>query len=624
MGARVSSQSGHRSEAASDDAAPASRAQSGDPTVGGVELFPFTTDHVKPPYDWVPPGPKWSRQHPPGAVPLRPSVVVVPQDGATALPREELVARIRGCIVGQAVGDAVGLATEFMLPDQVRRCYGDLRSYLHAQRFVDPHRARFPRGDWTDDTDQMLCILESLVQNGGEVVETDIAYRLVYWMHNGFPELKDVAGLGLGSLMARVLESSVFLDNPTEAARLVWAEMKQRMGRPPRSNGAVMRTAVLGVTCFHDTEAVARRAAQVCVLTHHDPLCVASCVAVCVAVALLLQGRTDTVAVAQDAVQRALTVLEDPADREELSRCLLARDLASLELASRSDMGYTLKTAGAGFWALRAQLPFADVILAIVREGGDADTNAAVAGALVGCALGVDALPQQWVSGMPHLAWLNDRVDRLLAVMGLVDRPDIAAAQVAAESTAQSDVSADATHVLDPAAAAAASGLRVTVRDPSPDELAAVRAAREPEPYGRPPEQLGGGADVAAVSRVESARATAAIVMADAAAVARSAVLPALREAGRDAVLGVAAAAAAAESAASAVEQLVSEVADAPPEVLVAAAAHEAAARAGEVPAEMLLRPSSNTETKESDMVDAVVVQHGGSTVVVPVGAGTP
>ena len=44
----------------------------------------------------------------------------------------------------------------------------------------DSHRARFPVGDWTDDSDQMICILGSLLQHGGELNVKDIAYRIAY------------------------------------------------------------------------------------------------------------------------------------------------------------------------------------------------------------------------------------------------------------------------------------------------------------------------------------------------------------------------------------------------------------------------------------------------------------
>jgi ADP-ribosylglycohydrolase len=79
-------------------------------------------------------------------------------------------------------------------------------------------------------------------------------------------------------------------------------------------------------------------------------------------------------------------------------------------------MGYTLKTLGAAFWALRQAPTFAEGLHAVIMEGGDADTNAAVAGALLGARFGYDAIPVGWIDGLVHRPMLADRTDRLIAL----------------------------------------------------------------------------------------------------------------------------------------------------------------------------------------------------------------
>ena len=67
--------------------------------------------------------------------------------------------RIKGCLYGQAIGDALGLGSEFMSKDEVRKNYPNgLKNY--DQIIQDAHRRRWAKGAWTDDTDMMLCILE--------------------------------------------------------------------------------------------------------------------------------------------------------------------------------------------------------------------------------------------------------------------------------------------------------------------------------------------------------------------------------------------------------------------------------------------------------------------------------
>lgn len=134
---------------------------------------------------------RFKREDPPKFLPVKESVMKIPQ-GASRLTTADLLDRIAGAIFGNCIGDAVGLATEFMNRKQAAAAYGvDIRDikvfsgfkrHLHMQYtdFVkDRHRARFPTGDWTDDSDQMLCIMESLLHHGGELHIHDIAYRIL-------------------------------------------------------------------------------------------------------------------------------------------------------------------------------------------------------------------------------------------------------------------------------------------------------------------------------------------------------------------------------------------------------------------------------------------------------------
>ena len=91
--------------------------------------------------------------------------------------------RFLGTIFGQAVGDALGLSTEFMSKQEVDRFYPNgIEDY--SQIVQDDHRRRWQRGDWTDDTDMMLCILDSFVACQ-KVDILDIARRFKEWMMNG-------------------------------------------------------------------------------------------------------------------------------------------------------------------------------------------------------------------------------------------------------------------------------------------------------------------------------------------------------------------------------------------------------------------------------------------------------
>jgi ADP-ribosylglycohydrolase len=64
-------------------------------------------------------------------------------------------------------------------------------------------------------------------------------------------------------------------------------------------------------------------------------------------------------------------------------------------------------------------MDFATGIQKILLQAGDADTNGAVAGAMMGCKLGYKGLPREWVEGLTHFEWLKGKADLLVRLMGL-------------------------------------------------------------------------------------------------------------------------------------------------------------------------------------------------------------
>lgn len=75
--------------------------------------------------------------------------------------QEEIHDKMMGCLYGQAIGDALGLGTEFMNKVEIERFYPNkLKKY--DQIVQDSHRRRWDIGAWTDDTEMMLCLLNAL------------------------------------------------------------------------------------------------------------------------------------------------------------------------------------------------------------------------------------------------------------------------------------------------------------------------------------------------------------------------------------------------------------------------------------------------------------------------------
>jgi ADP-ribosylglycohydrolase len=137
---------------------------------------------------------------------------------------------------------------------------------------------------------------------------------------------------------------------------------------------------------------------------------------------MMLQQNGTTAEILEKAHAIAKKELKEPDSRygyAELDKHLNVTKLTELELDKQSSIGYTYKCLGSAVWALKYGENFKDAICRIVREAGDADTNAAVAGALLGAKCGYDGLPQDWLEGLRHKKWLDEKVDRLLSLLDL-------------------------------------------------------------------------------------------------------------------------------------------------------------------------------------------------------------
>merc|ERR1719235_2979601 len=132
---------------------------------------------------------------PPTSEPLGPPAVVV--GNHTMLDKAELADRIKGLIWGAALGDAVGLATEFMKKQEAAQHYPDSSQLSPATRVEDRHRSRWDLGDWTDDTDQLVLLLDAVVAGNGVLDPQVFADSLKQWRQKGFPDLGDKTGLGV-------------------------------------------------------------------------------------------------------------------------------------------------------------------------------------------------------------------------------------------------------------------------------------------------------------------------------------------------------------------------------------------------------------------------------------------
>ncbi|KAJ7485914.1 ADP-ribosylglycohydrolase-domain-containing protein [Mycena latifolia] len=343
----------------------------------------------------------------------------------------KIVDKAEGALFGSALGDAIGIYTEFMTPAQAVEAYGSANpafSLVHPETKLhnDTHRCRFESRAWTDDTDHTILMVLSYLRLR-ELSPTDFAVRLHSWCTQGLRVL-DRLPMGLGKTVGGVVFSPEYTAHPAKTALEHW----ETHGRNVAPNGSLMRTTPIGVICICKTEAETFEAAvSMGAVTHADPRCALSVAIVSTLIRALCLGEITEVAQVREVIERGWDYMArrmpghmELLDRAEFNRHAYAETLDALVLCDRL-MGYVYKCLGAALWCLRQVLTrqetFRSAMTALVMCGGDADTNGAVAGALMGALYGYEYLPKEWRDGMRHAEWYRGKIRALCCVAGLSD-----------------------------------------------------------------------------------------------------------------------------------------------------------------------------------------------------------
>lgn len=304
---------------------------------------------------------------------------------------ETFVDKLKGTVYGQAIGDALGLGTEGMTDEDMAWKYPNGITH-YKEIFQDRHRKRWKIGDWTDDTDMMLCIANAVIQDKG-VNLASIAQNFKEWA-NGEP-------MGIGENTYKVLTIGDYVEHPLEVSKKIW-EMSHENSA---ANGGLMRTSIVGLF----PKAVEECASNICRLTHYDPRCVGSCVIVSELIHSLVYSD-------KGLSYHQISDIGRKYDERipEFIDLSLSPDIRALELQDEDSVGYTLRTLAAALWAYWHARTFEEGLLAVVSEGGDADTNAAVACAILGAKFGYQAIPAEYKEGLIYREQLDDVISGMM------------------------------------------------------------------------------------------------------------------------------------------------------------------------------------------------------------------
>jgi len=273
---------------------------------------------------------------------------------ALGFPRNFLdpVSRAQGCLLGQVIGDSLGSLVEGKTGAEITQLHPE-----GVRELADGGPYHLLAGQPTDDSEMALILARSILRerkyDRDRVLD---AYR--DWLTT----------------------------RPVDVGRTTELGLLGQLSTESQSNGSLMRVSPVGIWAAGDPALAARTARDDSTLTHPNEVCVEACAGFAAAIAAGIAGASR-----KEMAQTALAHSKGPA-RDAIERGSGGEPPADF----LTHPGWVLiALQNAFFRLLNPSLQVA--LIQTVGAGGDTDTNAAIAGALIGAAGGREAIPPRWL-----------------------------------------------------------------------------------------------------------------------------------------------------------------------------------------------------------------------------------
>jgi ADP-ribosylglycohydrolase len=342
----------------------------------------------------------------------------------------KLRSRFRGCLLGGAVGDALGAPVEFLDLDEIVRAYGEqgIRDYAPAYGKL---------GAITDDTQMTLFTAEAV-----------LSAHLAAALQSKEPDFFRAAAVSY-SRWLMTQENSRLISCGTQ--KVSWLLQQKRLfsrrapgttclsalqtsrGKVARATndskgcGGVMRIAPLGMYFAHSISRERNRdrlvsnifatGRDLAAITHGHPSGFLSAGVLAVVVSLMLVGST-----LPDALHTAKEELrKHPSHKETLAAIEKAESLAKSRPRERSALrelgkGFVAEEALAmGIYSALGAKNFEEGIILAVNHSGDSDSTGSITGNLLGAVAGVEAIPERWLAHLELRSTIEAIADDLAA-----------------------------------------------------------------------------------------------------------------------------------------------------------------------------------------------------------------
>jgi ADP-ribosyl-[dinitrogen reductase] hydrolase len=296
-------------------------------------------------------------------------------------PVTSLRDRYAGCLLGLAVGDAVGTTVEFRLRG----------SFEPVTDMVGGGPFGLKPGQWTDDTSMALCLAESLLARGGFDARDQMG-RYLNWWKWGYLSATGTC-FDIGMTVRSALERFESTGEPFSGS----------LDPETAGNGSLMRLAPVALFYGPNVDEVVQFSAQSSRTTHGAPEAVECCQLLG---SVLAQCSADMPK--HEVLDGSGLALTEPKVLELAAGQYLIK--------SRSEVrgsGYAVASLEAALWCFHTTSTFEAAVLEAANLGEDADTTAAIVGQVAGAFYGVQGIPAPWLEKLHMREEIMGMAERL-------------------------------------------------------------------------------------------------------------------------------------------------------------------------------------------------------------------
>jgi ADP-ribosylglycohydrolase len=294
--------------------------------------------------------------------------------------------RFEGCIIGGAIGDAFGSGYENVIEER-----DDVFYPLGKPGIIEPN--------WqiTDDTQLTLATIEAMIKDD-QVNPESVANKMLKYYKQ-----RKLRGIGVSTLKS--LEELSYGDH--------WSQTG-RKGEYAAGNGAAMRIAAVA---FKE-EITNSRIRDICIITHNNDEAYIGARSVVASIREILKGnwKGET-----NLIDLVVNKIPDTRIRDRL---IEIRDIKSLdEIGEFGNNGYVVNSVPLAIAAANKvnEIGIEAMYSALIKIGGDTDTNCSIAGQIAGTLIGINGIPKKMVHKLKQLGeydWIDMTVAKLIKKEG--------------------------------------------------------------------------------------------------------------------------------------------------------------------------------------------------------------